>query len=133
MRLPDRQFDLITFCETIEHLYTSPTLVLAFLKGLLRPGPGVGILIQTPNAASLLKRRDLLLGRNPNELIRTQRTNPGHFREYTMNELLNYAAEAGLTVWHAEYCSYWPAKGPVQRLLEGIPSLRQGITILLTR
>jgi len=48
------RFDLIVFAETIEHLYTSPTIVLKCLKNLMKSEGGV-LIIQTPNAVSLTK------------------------------------------------------------------------------
>jgi hypothetical protein len=78
-------YPAIVFAEVIEHLHTAPELVLAYLHHLLEPG-GM-IFIQTPNAASLRKRLTLLLGRNPYQKIRSDPSNPGHFREYTADEL----------------------------------------------
>ncbi|MDQ8183353.1 methyltransferase domain-containing protein [Pelagicoccus sp. SDUM812005] len=89
-------YDLIVFAEVIEHLYTSPEQVLNCLKQLLRPGGR--ILVQTPNAAALKKRLRLLSGRNPYELIRLDRGNPGHFRELTVADLKRYALGCGLQV-----------------------------------
>lgn len=89
-------YDLILFLEVIEHLYTSPVQVLSCLKRLLKPGGE--ILIQTPNAAALKKRLRLLSGKNPYELIREDRGNPGHFREYTVRDLKRYAKLTGFTV-----------------------------------
>ena len=98
------RYDLIIMAEVIEHLYTSPSLVLAFIKSLLKPN-GV-LIIQTPNAAALRKRLELLLGRNPYELIREDATNPGHFREYTARELQEFAAGLGLRVDRCVYEVY---------------------------
>jgi hypothetical protein len=53
----------IVFAEVIEHLFTAPELVLAYLHELLVPRGQ--LLLQTPNAASLRKRLKLALGRNP--------------------------------------------------------------------
>lgn len=89
-------YDLIIFAEVLEHLYTSPEQVLSCLKQLLKPG-GV-ILLQTPNAAALKKRLKLLWGKNPYELIRLDRGNPGHFRELTVRDLRRYAKRCGLEV-----------------------------------
>jgi 2-polyprenyl-3-methyl-5-hydroxy-6-metoxy-1,4-benzoquinol methylase len=89
-------FDVIVMAEVIEHLHTSPALVLRFLKTLLADS---GILIvQTPNAASLHKRIKLLLGRNPYDLIVEDVSNPLHFREYTKAELVRYLEGAGFDI-----------------------------------
>ena len=127
------EFDLIVFSETIEHLHTSPTTIILFLSKLLKKQSGAGILIQTPNAASFLKRIKLFMGQNPYEKIREDRTNPGHFREYTMRELEEYAHETGFKVSLREYCSYWSGNNPMKHAVDMIPSLREGITILFER
>src|SRR3954471_18376451 len=44
-------YDLIVFCEVIEHLYTSPAHVLRFLQSLLAVNGT--LLLQTPNAAAI--------------------------------------------------------------------------------
>jgi SAM-dependent methyltransferase len=94
---PTAPFDLITFFEVIEHLHVSPHHVFAQLYSYLRPN---GLLIvSTPNAASLQRRRSLLLGRNPYEALRlNHHLDPGHIREYTQSELLGYGRKAGFTV-----------------------------------
>jgi hypothetical protein len=84
--LPKYQF--IMMAEVLEHLYTAPQLVLGFVKTLLAPN---GLLIvQTPNAAALGKRIKLVMGRNPYEMIRTDISDPGHYREYTISELRQF-------------------------------------------
>ena len=129
----DAEFDLITFSETIEHLHTSPTTILSYLSRFLKKESGAGILIQTPNAASFLKRIVLLAGINPYEKIRVDKANPGHFREYTMKELEQYGNEAGFKVSFREYCSYWSGNNPVKRTIDLIPSFREGITVLYVK
>lgn len=127
------KFDLIVFSETIEHLYTSPKIILSFLSALLKKERGAGIIIQTPNAVSLQKRIKMLFGRNPYELIREDKTNPGHYREYTMKELEQYASEAGFEIQYKKYCSYWTGNSFIKKVINLVPSLREGITILLVR
>ncbi len=98
-------YDVIVMAEVIEHLHTSPALVLGYLATLLAPGGG--LIIQTPNAVALHKRIKMLFGRHPYELIRESVTNPGHFREYTAGELRRYVEGAGLDVEHCIYLSYF--------------------------
>jgi SAM-dependent methyltransferase len=102
------RYDFVVMAEVLEHLHTAPELVLAFVKSLLKDH---GILIlQTPNAASLSKRIKLLLGRNPYERIRTDLTNPGHFREYTRKELKALAADLGFRVEEQATSFYFDAR-----------------------
>jgi hypothetical protein len=98
-------YDAIVFAEVLEHLHTSPTLVLNYLADLLSPG-GI-MIVQTPNAVALPRRAAMLLGRNPFERIREDASNPGHFREYTADELRVYATGAGLDVEQVVQKSYF--------------------------
>lgn len=89
--------DLVLFSEVLEHLYVSPRQVLAFLRSLLAPGGF--LLLTTPNAATLPKRlRFALLGKNPIPLFRDNGENPGHYREYSQEELFAVGGQAGFTV-----------------------------------
>jgi SAM-dependent methyltransferase len=89
-------YDVILMAEVIEHLHTSPTLVLGFLQSLLKPG-GV-LIVQTPNGVAIGRRLSILFGRQPFELIREDPTNPGHFREYTLAELERYGRRVGMRI-----------------------------------
>ncbi len=89
-------YDVIVFLEVIEHLYTAPTIVLRFLKSFLKDHGF--LVIGTPIASALKKRIRLLGGKNPYELIRENRMNPGHFREYTIEELCHLGHESGFHV-----------------------------------
>lgn len=102
------RYDFIVMAEVLEHLYTAPELVLAFVKSLLTDN-GV-LILQTPNAASLSKRIKLLLGRNPYERIRVDSKNPGHFREYTRKELSALAADLGFRVEEQATSFYFDAR-----------------------
>src|SRR5258706_5681051 len=87
------QYELVVMAEVLEHFYTAPELVLAFVKSLLVENGQ--LILQTPNAAALQKRVKLALGLNPYEMIRADASDPGHFREYTLAELYRLAAVAG--------------------------------------
>jgi hypothetical protein len=125
------EHDIVIMAEVIEHLYTSPVRVLRFIRSQLRDG-GL-LMIQTPNATALTKRLDMLRGHNPFELIRETPRNPGHFREYTLEELMAYCQEAGLDCVETYLEDYWPTSrmtGLVQKLY---PRLRNGLAILARR
>lgn len=140
-------YDLVVFSEVLEHLYTAPPIVLAWLRDLLAPS-GV-LLLQTPNAAALGRRVRLLLGRNPYDLINPDPMHPRHFREYTPRELTAFATEAGLDVVELVMGSYFDhtyesnqrtanrgkavgiAQNALYRALPG--SLRTGMTAVLRR
>ncbi|HEY4129267.1 MAG TPA: methyltransferase domain-containing protein [Gemmatimonadaceae bacterium] len=141
-------YDFIVMAEVIEHLYTAPQLVLAFLRTLLAENGY--LIVQTPNAASLTKRIKLVLGRNPYEMIRIDTTNPGHFREYTTRELERVAGLAGLRRERVSTAFYFDARyarhgdagnfpQPVVGTLKNtfypmLPArLREGMTMVLRR
>lgn len=114
---PDKH-DLVVMAEVIEHLYTAPSIVLDFVSTFLRPN---GFLyLGTPNAVSLKKRLIMLLGQNPYERIRENYINPGHFREYTFQEMKEYCREVNLSIYDYEIVNYTPAmglKGEIVRFL----------------
>src|SRR4051812_26265154 len=138
-------YDIIVFAEVLEHLYTAPELVLSYLRELLVPGGF--LLLQTPNAVAFRKRVKMVLGVNPFERIRTERDNPGHFREYTASELRELLLGAGFSIdrlWMKHYFDVRYARhergDEPPRLIAGalknafyrlLPApLREGITIL---
>jgi hypothetical protein len=53
----------------------------------------------------------MLLGKNPFEMIRTTLDNPGHFREYTINEMTSIAQEAGFQIRNVECRNYYDYTG----------------------
>jgi SAM-dependent methyltransferase len=133
-------FDIILFTEVIEHLFTCPELVLGFLRTGLKKG---GFLIcTTPNAASIGKRIKMLWGIHPFERIRVARTEPGHFREYARDELVEIGTKVGLTVYRHSYVNWLSdpsaakaTKGLFRRcfnILKIIPAFRDGQVIIYT-
>src|SRR5690606_20246753 len=55
----------------------------------------------------LHKRLQMLCGRNPFQRIAEDCGNPGHFREYTARELVNYARDAGFEVESIRHLAYF--------------------------
>lgn len=128
----DEKYDIIVMLEVIEHLYTSPKIIFAFLSEIMRSGGF--LVIQTPNAVSLSKRLTMLRGRNPYELIRETRTNPGHFREYTNKEMCQLAEAAGLEVVEIHMLNYFNNGGLLSKISNVLPkSLKEGMTIVLRK
>lgn len=141
IQYPDRwvsipQSEIVVLAEVIEHLYTSPKLVLKFLNTFIKPNGY--LVIQTPNAAALKNRISLLLGRNPFHLIRENADNPGHFREYTIKELIVIAEETGYTIEEWSIQSYFNPRNWIEKLYVSItkvlpPKFRDGVTIVLRK
>jgi len=121
------------FAEVIEHLYVPPTRVLAMLRGMLRPG-GV-LLIQTPNPVNLARRLALLGGKSPFEIIRDDSNNPGHYCEYTVENLLYLAEVAEMDVLEYSVRNYFGEKKPLYNLACNLlpGRMAEGITIVMRR
>ena len=110
--------------------------MLRLLEAALRPGGW--LVLQTPNAARIGNRVRLLTGRNPFEPLREDSVSPGHFREYTVAELLGMVRKAGFEVggWlTADYFVTGSRSNSVLRSLGPLVprSLRAGITAWLRR
>lgn len=131
-----KKFDLIVCAEVLEHLYTSPNKLFKQLFTLLN-NEGY-LIVQTPNAVTLRKRILMLCGKNPFEIPRENLENPGHYREYTLNELKTIALKIGFTidkVFQDEYFEYPSLTSRIYRKFKKIipPSLRSGITLILKK
>jgi SAM-dependent methyltransferase len=126
-------FDVILLAEVIEHLHVPPTRVLAMLRHLLRPG-GV-LLIQTPNPVNLARRLALLGGKSPFEIIRDDATNPGHYCEYTVEQLMYLAEVTDMEVVEYSVKNYFGVSKPLYNLACNLlpGRMAEGITILMRR
>ena len=130
---PAAPYDLVVMAEVIEHLYTAARPVLTCMASYVRPG-GV-LLIQTPNAVSLGRRTAVLRGKNPFSMIREDRTNSGHFCEFTVRELAQAVESAGMRVEEATITNYFGKRGLRKRIYEVLcgvlpGELRDGITLV---
>ena len=95
----DNFFDFILFCDVIEHLVPAevPAIMGEFNRILKKNG---FLVIVTPNMSSMLKRINLLRGKNPIEfdLRLHEGATYGHIREYTMHELTEIAKNKNFKV-----------------------------------
>ena len=126
------EHDVVLMAEVIEHLYTAPEQVLPCVRTFVRPGGT--LVIGTPNAVSLPHRLRLVLGTNPYERIRLDRTNPGHFREYTAKELAEVARSTGFQVRSTTFHDFESTSSPVLRAISrAAPTMRRMMTVVLQR
>lgn len=126
------QHDLVVMGEVIEHLLIAPWIVLGFIKTLIKPGGY--LVLTTPNATTVAKRLFMLMGRNPFEMLREDLVNPGHFREYTVQELVESGRCAGMVPEKVFLENYFILDKPLANTIFNsfgfIPSLRNGITVI---
>jgi hypothetical protein len=126
------EHDIVLMAEVIEHLYTAPEQVLPCVRTFIRPGST--LVIGTPNAVSLPHRLRLLTGTHPYERIRLDRTHPGHFREYTANELAEVAQTTGFSVRCTTFHDFEPSRSRlVDVATRATPKLRRMMTVVLER
>ena len=91
-----REFDLVLFCEVIEHLTNDPLGALLRINEVLRPS-GV-LVLTTPNVARLANVAKLLAGVNIYDPYSGYGAYGRHNREYNRHELVHLLAHAGFEV-----------------------------------
>lgn len=84
--------DVVASYHTLEHLHHSPKVLLESALDILKPGGR--LVIEVPNAANLIKRAGLLIGRTNypsfSEFYDSAKS-CGHIREYTADDLAKLA------------------------------------------
>ena len=105
-RLPleSDSFHVVLFLEVLEHLIDDPRHVFSEINRILKPGGY--LLLTTPNMAWLFNRLMLLFGKQPqlylNSLRYGYKSEMGHFREYTADELMYLLKDS----FRIEKCAY---------------------------
>ncbi|MBI3410533.1 MAG: methyltransferase domain-containing protein [Planctomycetes bacterium] len=92
----DAEFDVVLFCEILEHLLENPLQPLLEIGRVLKPG-GV-LILTTPNVARLENIARLLAGENIYDPYSAYGPYGRHNREYTMTELKRLLGHAGFSV-----------------------------------
>lgn len=100
-RLVEQPFQLVLFCEVIEHVLAAPEEMIGDLLKLVAPG---GLLIvTTPNGMSSRRLFDVVLGRKGDSVYRRDKKEMHqhhhiHVREYTLREIRDAVAACGAKV-----------------------------------
>jgi len=92
-------FDIVSFCEVLEHLPPPPFPYLDRVSRLLKPG-GI-LLFSVPNMAGIAKRVKFLFGRSPLKLGLHHWDHvghPHHIREYTVREVRFMLDQVGFDI-----------------------------------
>lgn len=92
----DGFFDLVLFCEIIEHLPADPIHALCEIGRVLRPGGT--LILTTPNASRLQNLLRIGSGDNVYEQLSGYGTYGRHNREYTVDELQRLLLGVGFDV-----------------------------------
>ena len=128
---PDKSFDVVLFCEVLEHLRGDPLKVIKEVRRVLKD-KGV-LILTTPNLASLRKRLLLALGKSPHMLDFTKESYKTHFREYTVDELMNLLTNGGFNISKV-YMSSCTVKNKLYKIVTYfLPRFRPTIMIMATK
>jgi SAM-dependent methyltransferase len=96
----DSSFDLVLFCEILEHLPADPVNALGEIHRVLKKETGM-VLTTTPNAARAGNVGRILAGENPYEALSGYGAYGRHNREYTLVEMRRLLAANGFEVVEA--------------------------------
>lgn len=92
----DDFFDVVLFCEIIEHLLSDPVHALTEIRRVLKP---TGMLaLTTPNVARLDNVRRMVAGENVYDPYSSHGTYGRHNREYTQEELFQLLSANGFSI-----------------------------------
>ncbi|WEN14944.1 class I SAM-dependent methyltransferase [Rhodanobacter sp. AS-Z3] len=92
----DDTFDVVLFCEVLEHLTNDPLHAMMELKRILKPGGQ--LVLTTPNAARLENVSAFIEGRNMYDPYSKYGAYGRHNREYTRHELVSLLKHCGFDV-----------------------------------
>ena len=106
---PDRTFDLILFDEVMEHFPLSPDFFLKQVFKILKPDGQ--LILSVPNFAIFERRWDMLLGRNPQDVMDDRYIYYAHHREPVMAECLDLVRRCGGQVLEHRWTDYGPPAG----------------------
>ncbi len=92
----DNSFDVVLFCEIIEHLLSDPVHALTEIRRVLKPGGD--LVLTTPNVARLDNVRKIIAGENVYDPYSGHGPYGRHNREYTQEDLFSLLSANGFTV-----------------------------------
>jgi SAM-dependent methyltransferase len=133
-RLPyhDGAFDVVLFCEVIEHLTQDPTFALLECHRVLKPGGR--LLVTTPNVLRVEHVLRMLSGSgNVFHPYSGHGVYGRHQREYTMGEMRDLLEGCGYTIVEAEIKNYEPSRSLLLRIMKTIWRNRRDNLFLLAK
>ena len=123
---PTEQYDLIIFCEVIEHIDRPPAEILEALRKWLKPGGT--LLLSTVNLVRLSNRIRLAAGKEIFDRYSPENLIMGHHREYVLEELESYIKSSGFTCARLYYYSL-----PDSRYSKLVQAAYMGLTKLFPK
>lgn len=93
---PDNHFDVILFCEVLEHMTNDPLAALMEIRRVLKPGGQ--LVLTTPNIACANNLMKIAQGKNINDRYSAYGPYGRHNREYTASEVSALLVQTGFTV-----------------------------------
>jgi SAM-dependent methyltransferase len=134
----DGVFDIVLYCEVIEHLVYDPTHTLVEAHRVLKPDGT--LLISTPNAISYTAVLDMAMGRNPYPPYSGYNYRARHNRLFTPDELSLLVREVGFEIvdCHTAYDRGYPHPSRLAGAARGLSRVgllsgRQDVIYLLAR
>lgn len=128
-----RKYDYIICTEIIEHLIVNPVEFLSDLISLLNSN---GYLyLTTPNYFSHHNIKKMEQRLNPQHIFPKRGENwdaHHHFREYEMNELINFINEAGGDMVNFYYSDCWDDQELINGILSEHPDWKSCLVIIAT-
>ena len=89
-------FDVVLFCEIIEHLLSDPVHALTEIRRVLKPGGD--LIVTTPNVARLDNVRKIIAGHNVYDPYSGHGPYGRHNREYTQEDLFDLLSSNGFSI-----------------------------------
>lgn len=102
--IPRGSYDLILFCEVLEHFLIAPHAAIRTILSLCKP-EGVTF-FSVPNFATIQKRIMLLRGKNPQDPLHEKTAYFAHIREPVFDETKQWWESAGGTVMKHGFTNY---------------------------
>jgi len=116
----DNTFDLVTWCEVIEHLTENPVHTLAEIHRVLKPGGA--LVLSTPNASRADSIANFIAGRNIYDPYHLGAPLKGsrHSREYTLDELRDLIEGCGYSIDRIADIDIYPPESRNRRVWRGL-------------
>lgn len=123
----DRQFDVVLFCEVIEHLINDPMQAILRLKQSLKEGGT--LILTTPNVNRLENVARMVAGLNHYDPYSSYGPYGRHNREYNKHELFELLTHCGFEVdalfasdVHTNRTEHYFPCGPLFKILKQMPN-----------